>query len=835
MKRLCVLVLFLLCVLPGLAQTCTTATCTASSATETAFIAALPSSSNTNATVVVNWPAGNVSWTSDLTYTIPSAVTNLTIQGATTITWTGTAGQSSWNYSANDQTIIQDNDSSNNSVMVFVTGSATSKLRMTGLTIEEGTGAIKYNGDFNIGGSTRNFRFDHNHITGASSTGQNEWLRISVTGVIDHNALDENISRGNANGDNYFQAFNGAVDDTIGQSDGAWIDGPQFGTLLPLYIESNYFTGGISDDCNFGGRFVERYNTFNDMYVPIQTHGTKSSGGPQRGCIGYEAYNNYFLGSTSSPSSAATGSKGGTALLFNNTVATGYYRFYQASTDRNGGDNADEINNPNGWGYCGTSTLVPSTGSPNGTGSNWDGSGASSTGYPCLDGLGRGQDTQALNGQAFPSRLNSVTGTVAWPHQYLWPIYMWNNNFSGANPGVTYTLVTGDTTANTTNNLDYYYDQSAQSGSFTGAAGTGFGLLSARPATCTPGPGGTYGTSPTGSYGVAYFATDTQTLYVCDGVPANHWATVYTPYTYPHPLVTGLTSTSTSLASSNYSPATGATITLTATLSPSSGPTGTITYYDGGTSIGTSTLPTLTHTVTAITAGVHTYTAIYSGDGTYSTSSSSPITVTAGMSTTTTALVSSNSSPTAGTNITLTATVTPSSGPTGTVTYYDGGVSIGTSTLPSLTHTVTAITAGTHSYTATYSGDGTYATSTSSPTVVTASKLTTTTSLAASNNTPAAGTNITLTASITPSSGPTGTVTFFDGGSSIGTGTVSSGTATKTVTAITVGTHTYTATYGGDSSYSSSTSSPVTVTASGVVSGSALTTGIELTTGVAIR
>ncbi len=90
------------------AQSCTTAVCNAKSSGESDFLAALPSSSNTNATVVVNIPAGTRSWSSDLAYTIPSAVTNLTIQGASTLTWTGTAGTSSWNYSANDQTIIQD-------------------------------------------------------------------------------------------------------------------------------------------------------------------------------------------------------------------------------------------------------------------------------------------------------------------------------------------------------------------------------------------------------------------------------------------------------------------------------------------------------------------------------------------------------------------------------------------------------------------------------------------------------------------------------------------------------------------------------------------------------
>jgi hypothetical protein len=320
-----------------------------------------------------------------------------------------------------------------------------------------------------------------------------------------------------------------------------------------------------------------------------------------------------------------TGAKGGTALIFNNSLpAQTSYRFFQAATDRAGGDNADEINNPNGWGYCGTSTSVPSTGVANGVGSNWDGNNPSSSGYPCLDGLGRGQDTQALNGAVFPGRLNTVTGTIAWPHQYLIPIYMWNNSlFSGA----TYVLTSG------TNNIDYYYDQTAQSGSFTGAAGTGHGLLSARPTTCTAGPGGTYGASPTGSYGVAYFATDANSgqgeLYVCTAT--NTWTGIYHPAVYPHPLVSGLISTSTSLGASTTTPVAGATITLTATVTPSSGPTGAVGFFDGGSSIGTGTVTsgTATRTVTAITGGTHTYTAIYGGDSNYSSSSSSSVSVTA--------------------------------------------------------------------------------------------------------------------------------------------------------------------------------------------------------------
>lgn len=112
------------------------------------------------------------------------------------------------------------------------------------------------------------------------------------------------------------------------------------------------------------------------------------------------------------------------------------------------------------------------------------------------------------------------------------------------------------------------------------------------------------------------------------------------------------------------------------------------------------------------------------------------------------------------------------------------------------------------------------------------SPISTSTSLTPSSFTPVAGTNITLTASVTPSSGPTGTVTFFDGGTSIGSSTLP--TLTHTVTAITAGTHVYTATYNGDSSYSSSTSSAANVVASGP-SGSVVTTGITFKGGVVVQ
>jgi hypothetical protein len=126
-----------------------------------------------------------------------------------------------------------------------------------------------------------------------------------------------------------------------------------------------------------------------------------------------------------------------------------------------------------------------------------------------------------------------------WVHNALEPVYEWLN----ALPGIGQEIGPPDSSDALTihANRDYYQYTT----SFNGTSGTGSGLLSARPATCTAGPGGTFGAGPPefgGSPGVAYWATDNNTLYVCTAT--NTWTAYYTPYTYPHPLVTGGTQAS---------------------------------------------------------------------------------------------------------------------------------------------------------------------------------------------------------------------------------------------------------------------------------------------------
>ncbi len=90
------------------------------------------------------------------------------------------------------------------------------------------------------------------------------------------------------------------------------------------------------------------------------------------------------------------------------------------------------------------------------------------------------------------------------------------------------------------------------------------------------------------------------------------------------------------------------------------------------------------------------------------------------------------------------------------------------------------------------------------------------TSLESSASTVGFGTSVTLTASLTPAAGPTGTVTFTDTAngqsSTLGTQSVSSGAATYSGALPAVGVNAITATYSGDGSYQGSTSNTVLVT-----------------------
>jgi streptogramin lyase len=278
--------------------------------------------------------------------------------------------------------------------------------------------------------------------------------------------------------------------------------------------------------------------------------------------------------------------------------------------------------------------------------------------------------------------------------------------------------------------------------------------------------------------------------------------------------------TTTTLGSSSNPSDSGNSITLTATVTtgalagtvPDATPaTGTVTFEDGGVSIGTGTLSggTTTLVTSSLTVGSHSLTAVYNGDSFNTTSTSTPALNQVVQAVSGIVLGSSENPSTVGDSVTYTATVTPSSA-TGTVTFLDGVTIIGTGTLSGGVATVvtSALAPGTHSLTASYPGDTDDTSSVSSPPVSqVVNQITTTTGVASNNNPSQNGQSVTFTATVTPSTA-TGTVTFFDGATNLGSGPLSAATATLITSSLAVGTHGITATYNGDTNDAGSTSTP---------------------------
>ena len=198
---------------------------------------------------------------------------------------------------------------------------------------------------------------------------------------------------------------------------------------------------------------------------------------------------------------------------------------------------------------------------------------------------------------------------------------------------------------------------------------------------------------------------------------------------------------------------------------------------------------------------------------------------------TATTLASSNNPSLFGQSVTFTATVAvvaPGIGtPTGTVTFNDSqGVINSACSAQSLsggiaTCVTSALTASgsPDSVTATYNGDSNSLPSNTSNTVSQVIKSGTTTALTSSSNALVFGESVTFTATITATApgvgNPTGMVAFTDGATAIGgcsSQTVSGGIATCVTNALPVGSHSVTATYGGDTNFQSSASSAVNQT-----------------------
>jgi hypothetical protein len=322
----------------------------------------------------------------------------------------------------------------------------------------------------------------------------------------------------------------------------------------------------------------------------------------------------------------------------------------------------------------------------------------------------------------------------------------------------------------------------------------------------------------------------------------------------PNAVITGAPT-----GSVNASPepsAVGSGFTITATVTPPAGstvpPTGTIQFTIAGTPIGgpiplqpvagSTTFSSSTFvTINANNnpAGSYSITAAYSGDVNYTAATFNNTHIVGTTNGTTTSLAlcigPSANCPSTGVvtppyvavlnmvygqtfNGNATVTKNDANPLTGTTSFTDNAVvlcTLNTSAGGTCPPTVgTGLNAGQHNIVATYSGDPNHTGSTSPTVTINVTADTTTTNIAGGPNPAVQGNPVTFTATVTGQfAPPTGTVTFLNGSSVIGTATLTAtggitSAASFTTSTLPVGTDQITASYGSTLNFLASSSSP---------------------------
>jgi sugar lactone lactonase YvrE len=288
--------------------------------------------------------------------------------------------------------------------------------------------------------------------------------------------------------------------------------------------------------------------------------------------------------------------------------------------------------------------------------------------------------------------------------------------------------------------------------------------------------------------------------------------------------VTVQQATTTAIVSSASTLVAGKPITITASvLGASSQPlTGSVNFKDGNSLLATVALTpggTAVFNSTSLLPGQHTIVAGYSGDPLDAASASASLGVTVTIATTTTTFTTSSNPINSGSMLTLNSTVTGNGGvPTGSVTFHDGGTVLTTVQLTATgtaTFSLSTLAPGIHELSASYSGDSLDATSVS-PTISEQVAQVTSVNVTSSANPSLLQDDVTIGINVSngaPSVPPTGAVTLTDGGVPLATLNLNgSGSASYTLHAPALGTHTLVVNYPGDNQNRPVTSVPLVQT-----------------------
>ena len=259
-------------------------------------------------------------------------------------------------------------------------------------------------------------------------------------------------------------------------------------------------------------------------------------------------------------------------------------------------------------------------------------------------------------------------------------------------------------------------------------------------------------------------------------------------------------------------------------------PTGSVTFKDGTTTLGTAMLVsgTATFATSALDVGdsPHALTAVYGGDGSFggSASGATSYAITKA-SAEFTSLTSSTSSSVFGQTVTFTAVMAaaaPSTAaPTGSVEFMEGTTELGTGALTggtaTLDYSLLDVAGSPHAITAVYNGDANFNSAASSaPLEQSVTQAATATAITASPNPSVAGQPVTFTITVSaaaPGAGtPTGTVTLTgpSGPIALASNTLVNGKATYTMSPAAAGSLAFTAGYSGDANFQASTSPSLT-------------------------
>lgn len=547
----------------------------------------------------INIPAGSCTWGNNNSSDVGLSITNVGITligpGASGLTITDNEYKGSAGCGGPFIPLMDLNDSSNDF------------MRVSGFTVTQESPAGNCSESYETilaEGNSRQIRIDDMTINMEGVTFLRP--ATSSFGVMDHNTfnIDGNHIQGEFPIEVHLESYNGvgnygdsswAQADTFGTASAWYIETNTFN--WPSSGSYPFPTGCF--DSEDGGRLVFRFNTGCPF---VAVHGTESSG-RHRSARSYEIYNNSFAAVQNTNGNMYTGVflRGGTGRIFNNTFtdASGgtspYEQLVIVVNYRSTNTYANWA--PWGAGYGGggcdgrspydtnlllavvTGTASGSASgdsfvdsdSPGWTTNEWQnyslrnttkvwGSAIDSSGsntatteaaaqgpahawsagdayeinkvYPCIDQIGRGAGLliqDLVSGDEEP--VLQSTGNPGSPAEASDPVYEWLNSHNGT---TSTTAIHVDTPVHIQNNRDYY----EYTTSFNGTSGTGSGTLASRPSTCTVGVGywatdqGNWNQSDSGGQGQLFVCTTTNT-----------WSLYYTPYTYPHPLTLGQTTT----------------------------------------------------------------------------------------------------------------------------------------------------------------------------------------------------------------------------------------------------------------------------------------------------